>query len=391
MGDLAVTVRMNGFVVEDRVLPIRRLVRIGEVDGADVTFPGADVVVVRMGDRLALRGRHLEEGEQMEIALGSIQVSVEHTMRARLPSEWAGLVDWRFAAAAVLVTVAGGWVDAAEAWADRLPDSPSGIASLVQRTLNAVEPAEPDGQLSAASTAPDSPGVVDEVVAVLAEGPRHLPDDHTSGIGWYPWYRQAVPTDDQVDRAYERFGRDASDLTARRQLARAAYDRDDHEEAAWHYTRLLEQEPSDRQARLRLAWAEKRLGHHSPEIDHYRRLLEVDEGELAARAGLAVALSRLGRLDEAALELDHLRAHAPMSPHTHRAAIMFHALQGQDREALAALERCMRGRHQLSDEMELELRRDLALEPALSRLRTDKRALSLLHRHLAAAAPRPIR
>ena len=64
---------------------------------------------------------------------------------------------------------------------------------------------------------------------------------------------------------------------------------------------------------------------------------------------------------------------------------------GVDREALAALERCMRGRHQLSDEMELELRRDLALEPALSRLRTDKRALSLLHRHLAAAAPRPIR
>ena len=61
---------MHGFLVEDRVLKVDRLVRIGESDQALVSFPGADIAVVRMGRWLSVRGRKLEEGDEVAIFLG---------------------------------------------------------------------------------------------------------------------------------------------------------------------------------------------------------------------------------------------------------------------------------------------------------------------------------
>ena len=397
MGDLSVTVRMNGFVVEDRVLPVRRLVRVGEAEGAEVSFPGADVVVVRMGDRLALRGRHLEEGEQMDIALGPVSVTVEHTVRAHFPLEWAGLWDWRFCAAAVIMITAGAWVDAADAWVDTLPERES-AGELIEVALGEAMSKEvvgkdaSDANLAAVSAPGDAAGQSTLLVTpALAEGPRHLPDDLVTGIGWYAWYRAAVPEDDQLDGAYERFAWSTADRADRRRLAWAAYDRDEYEEAAWHYQWLVERDPSDVQARLRVAWAKKRMGHHDEEVAQYQAVLELEPGNTAALGGLAVALARKGRLDAASETLDQLRATAPMSSLTHLATTHVLALQGRDSEALRSLDDCIQARRQLSSELQLELRRDLALDPALSRLRRDRRTLTMLHRHLAAAAPRPVR
>lgn len=382
---------MNGYVVEDRVLPVRRLVRIGEAEGADVSFPGADVAVVRMGDRLALRGRHLEEGEQMDISLGPVAVTVEHTVRAHFPMEWAGLWDWRFCAAAVLMTTVGAWVDAAEAWVDTVPESEL-VAQLLGEVIPGKAPADAaDANLSAVSSPAEAGAAASASLPALAEGPRHLPDDLVTGIGWYAWYRAAVPEDDQLEGAYERFAWNLADAADHRRLARAAYERDDYEEAAWHYRWLVERDPDDLHARLRVAWAEKRMGHHEAELEQYRAVLEREPQHTEALAGMVVALARKGRLDASAGALDQLRASAPMSPLTHLASAHSHALQGRDSDALRALESCILSRRQLSSELQLELRRDLALDPALSGLRRDRRTLTLLHRHLAAAAPRPVR
>jgi hypothetical protein len=68
---------------------------------------------------------------------------------------------------------------------------------------------------------------------------------------------------------------------------------------------------------------------------------------------------------------------------------MIAAVQGHDDEALQALDKTLDARAQLSDELQVEIRRDLAIDPMLSSLRKDRRMSAILRKHLGAGAPRP--
>lgn len=389
MGDLSVTVRLNGEVVEDRALRVDRVVRIGEAEGAAVAFPGADLAVVRAGRRLLVRGRALAEGDTLELSLGPVDVVVEHSLRGSTPSELHSALDRRFLVVVALVTAAGTWLDAASGWVERNPlqlalhetgHEPAlvqGEAS-VQRTTLGPSPAGADGALEVAS-------------ADVADGPRHVPDDDASGTGWYAWFRRVVPEDAQVLDAYARLQLNPLDAAAHRIVARAAYGEDEYDVAVWHYRWLAAHSPEDRDVLLRLARAERRRGRHAAEVDLYQQVLAQDPANVDALGGLAVALARLGRLDEAWNRVDALQAVAPMAPVTDLTVATLAALRGEDREALDALDRAIGARAQLSEEAQIELRRDLAVDPVFADLRKGKRLRALLHRHMGAAAPTPTR
>lgn len=390
MGDLSVMVRLNGQVVEDRVLLAPRVARLGEAPDADVPFPGADITVVRVGRGLSLRGRTLEEGEELEISLGPVELHVEHTVRRPVPSELAGRFDRRFLMVVALVTVVGSWLEAVESWAeDNLHHvAPDGVVAGLYEALGSAAVEEDDARRAAAVTGRDRSSLVEPPVA-RALGPRHRPDDVLTGTGWYRWYRSAVPADsEQLDAALARYLRDASDADARRLLGRAAYDADDPEEALRQFEWLVQHHPSDRDARLRLARAAMRLGRHDVEIDNYHAILDEEPKHVTARAGSAVALARLDRLDAAAVHLDELSLVAPDHVSTHLARAKVAALEGRDGEALDSLEAAYAARASLSAEGQLELRRDMALDPAFARLRGDLRMRSLVTRHVGAAGPR---
>jgi Flp pilus assembly protein TadD len=398
VGDLAVTVRLNGILVEDQVIPVRSVVRIGESPDALVHFPGADVAVVRLGKRLAMRGRSLEEGEEMEISLGPTHVHIRHTHKFRPPSALQATIDARFLVAAVLVMVMGSWVDAAEYWLDHQPRD-EGAAPITQilQVFEAVQNGTP-GPLNTAMTPSDGllesetdGGNQEAISPVMADGPRHIPDDAQTGTGYYEWYRSVVLTDNQVGDASVQFLRDKEEPTARQVLALDAYSRDDFESAAWHYQWIVDHFPSDRAARIRLARAEKRLGYHAREVDLYRSVLSINPASTEARAGLAIALTRLGRLDEAAEALDALLITAPHHPSTNLTIATIAAMQGHESQAVEALEASFNGRAQLSQELKIEMRRDIALDPAFKDLRGDWMLRAMLLRHLGAAAPRPVR
>jgi hypothetical protein len=65
------------------------------------------------------------------------------------------------------------------------------------------------------------------------------------------------------------------------------------------------------------------------------------------------------------------------------------SLQGREDEAIAHLEEAISRRGAMSDDLQIELRRDLALDPALAPLRADPRLRAMLSRQLGAASPRP--
>jgi hypothetical protein len=389
VGDLGVSVLMHGSVVEDRVIPVRQMVRLGESDDAVVSFPGADLAVVRVGRALALRGRVLEEGEEMCMSLGPVEVRLLHTVRGgAFPLEWGFFVDKRFLAAAIVATVSGTWLDTAESWVE---DHGRALGSSVVDTF--LDTMHGRGGLEAkAVVAPDS-RPSDEAArpseeSRISEGPRHESDDRLTGTGYYAWYRAAV----MADTAHGSWvPLDRTDVAARRRLARAAYDRDDWDAAAWHYRWLVEHVSDDRTAKLHLAWAERRRGQHDVEVALYKEILAAEPNDVLADAGLALALARLGRMGEAKEMVDNLQVAAPMDPYTDLTMAMVAAVQGHDEEALAELDKALDGRAQLSDELQVELRRDLAIDPVLSSLRKDRRMSAILRKHLGAGAPRPVR
>lgn len=395
MGDLAVTVRLNGVLVEDRILKVSTVVRLGDAPDATVPFPGADLAVVRIGSRLALRGRCLEEGEEMELSLGATQVLLQHTPKFTSPPMLSARFDRQFMVAALLVLAVGSWIDAASYWVQH---QPSDIALPFTRMVNAVKAFQPlpSTQLGAAvRTHPDALlQALDSEPAVevrRADGPVHVSDDQLSGTAYYAWYRSAILDDaHQSDEAMLQFLDTPGDPEVRRIMARTAYNRDDYDAAAWHYRWLLERDPDNLDAKLRLARSIRRLGFHSEEIEIYREVLQVEPNNVEALSGMSTALLRLGRLDESQSVLDTLMMHAPRHPYTHITQSIIFAWHGRTEEAVAFLEKGFDDRDQLSEEMQVELRRDISLEPAFQSLRRDWHLRAMLLRHLGAAAPRPM-
>ncbi len=391
MGDLGVVVKLNGAVVEDRIVHARQFARLGEAPGADVVFPGADLTVFRIGSRLSIRGRSMAEGDTLHIALGSVDVELEHRFSTVAPGEFSGRFDGHFLLVVALVTVMGAWTEIAQGWMQRHWSSVD-TAAFVSRVVSG--PPVDWGATRHASTMLRAERH-DEVVPVaypLADGPLHLSDDKESGTGWFRWYRSAVPHDDeQLDIAIERYLREPNNTEARRLLAHSAYNADDYAESARQYRWIADRYPTDLDARIGLAKAEMRLGHHSTEVHEYRAALLIQPGNSTALAGLAVALSRLQRLDEAAWALDELGMVHPRASVSAVAFAKVAALEGRNDDAFDWLDRAVSNRGALSEDERLELRRDIAIDPALARIRKDVRLRSLVNRHLGAAGPRPIR
>lgn len=399
MGKLSVVVSLHGVVVESRVLSVHREVCLGEAKGADISFPGAHLVVRRAGDGLLVRGRTLAEGDGLEIQLGRILVQLEHTRTGfrgviPVPHELSGSFDGRFLLMLLFIVVGSTWIDAFEFWvADRF------APILEERAYVDAGPrpsADAGGDVESSAAVAMGRGEQRQPTTTvsdrLVDGPPHESDDHASRVRWYRWYRSEAPSDyEQLDAAVAALEVDARNADARSFLGRAAYDADRYRQAADQYGEILRMHPADPSTRLRLAHAEMRLGHHQVEIRHYGWLLESNPDDVAALAGMVVALTRLERLDEADAHLEELRVEHPDHALTHLTRAKVAALAGRDADALEHLDELMRTRTTLNAEWRLELRRDIALDPAFARLRKDIRLRGLMNRHLGAAGPRPMR
>ena len=230
---------------------------------------------------------------------------------------------------------------------------------------------------------------------MLREGPEASSDDRATGVAYYAWYRGVVPEDDELGvLARERLERNPSDRGAHELLARSAYAADRFELSAAHFRWLVDRDvlglgPGEQELRWRLARTERRLGRHSSEAALYEQMLADDPADAWALAGKATVMARLGRFDEAVSLVEQAEASAPSQPYLGVYAAVVAAEQGLDDRAVELLEAVVEQREHLAPEYQVELRRDIAMDPSFAAVRSGDRLRVMLARHLGAAAPRP--
>lgn len=392
MGDLHVTVRYHGAVIEDRVLPVRGAVRLGESEGAEVQFPGAEITVCRVGCDLDISGRRLKPGQRTGVSTGAVHVQVEHVERLTIPRLSGGHFDLRFFLVAMAVTAGGMWLDTLASVAE----NPAGgaLAYHYERLQAALPASGVDDRRSqrVTSVQPNSdlyllPPARDHLV----DGPPAHPDDSVTGWAYYPWYRAIVPASLGDRAARQRQAAAADDRALHAAVARDSYQADRWEVSHLHYQWLSKADPGEVEWLYGLGLARKRMGMHRAELETWERLLELDPDHFMALGNRAVSLARQDRWSEVSAALTRMYRAAPDHPYGHVFEATCAALQGREDEAVASLERAVATRGAMSDELQIELRRDLALDPALAPLRADPRLRAMLSRQLGAASPRPHR
>ncbi len=389
MGSLSIQLRLHGEVVDNRTISVRRPLLVGDWPGSVVAYPGPPQRVTREGDSIRVGPKRLKQGESVTFNYGDVGVTLSHTAKRWTPLD-VPVFDTRFLAAVIVLVASGHWLDAASHW---LAIQSWSMPENVQVALEVVG-MEPRGGRSSPSLAVVRGAQAKgdgAVVTHRTDGPEHLGDDHVTGVGYHRWFKRNLPLDSNAFQANERLDVDPDDIEARRIIGRAAYNAGRNSLAAWHYRQILERYPDDVHARLRLAWAERRRGRHSVEARHYREILDVQPNHPLALGGLSQAKARLGEQATAHLLLDQLHAVAPGHPFTDLSSAVVEALQGDGNEAYRSLGRVVERRELLDEELQVELRRDIATDPALSRLRTQWRLRAMLRRHLGAASPQGIR
>ena len=389
MGDLHVTVSYHGSVIEDCYVPVRGAVRLGEAEGARVGFPGADLTVYRVGDAYELNGERLGPGERTQVIRGAVAIQLEHVEHLRLPRFSRGHFDARFLLIAMAVTASGMWLDTLTSVAEH----PAGgfIAEQYDRVRSEL-PGGVEDQRSQRTTSvqPNAelymlPPTRDHLV----DGPPARKDDSVTGWSYYPWYRSVVPSTRESSAARSRLSAHPDDATLHAVIARDAYHSEKWEGAHHHYHWLAEEDGGEPDWMLGLALSRKRLGMHRAELETYERLLVLDPGNFLALGNRAVSLARQDRWSEVPAALARMYRAAPDHPYAHVFEGTCAALQGREDEAIAHLELAVASRGLMSDDLQIELRRDLALDPALGPLRADARLRAMLSRQLGAASPRP--
>ena len=388
MADLHVTVRFNDFIVEDRVLHVKDVLRIGESSDAIVHFPGAAVAVCRVGETLDIRGRRLAEGERTGFSLGQVHVELEHLAPLEVRRMTPPAIDARFLLVAMAVTTAGMWFDAVHSVVDSPPEGP--VASWVEdaREVAPFLGDAGDDLARRAAVQPNGDIAYLPQVVIRGEGREATNDDAVTGYGYYPWYRLEVPSTLQAELARLRLDEDPSDWTQHALIARGAYDNDNWRDALAHYQELVERQPEDTRWLFGVAQSQKRLGLHRMELETYARILELDETHVHALGNGAVAFARMGDYETAEAWLVDMRSAGSSDPYVAVYEGLVAASQGDEVTALEQLEGALTSREAMTDSQRVELRRDLAMDPALSQLRSNRVMRSMLWRHYGAASPR---
>ncbi len=390
MDRVHVSVSLYGEVVEDFMVPVGEGIWLGDHPKSRRSFPTPPLFVHAKKGGILVGGRRLYPGQTARVSRGAVGMRIQCTPpKRKMEIRWHG-VDLGFLLVLVGVSVGGMWID----MLDRVLESGQGGEALTAladvRDRLHVSRLTPEG-VEEGRTAAVHPqggmGAMPEIPPGSWAGRRAQPDDSDSGWGWYGWYRDSVPVIAEAVHAQEKLTWRPDDHELRAHVGRAAYASERYEEALFQFRWLVAQSPADARWLEGMALAEKRLGMHSQELAAYRQILERNPNHMLALGSSAVVLARLGRLAEAWEALEELRALYP----AHALPLVYEglvfAIEGKEAYALAALEEGLTRYGSLSKSLQVELHRDIALDPAFSRLRSDARLVGLVEGLLGTHIP----
>jgi tetratricopeptide (TPR) repeat protein len=206
------------------------------------------------------------------------------------------------------------------------------------------------------------------------------------GWGVRDWIRAAPPTDRaelarRANTPRRRLAIDPDDPRAISLLAYYQYLQEDYDAAIANYDRLIDLEPEESSHYNNKALIYKRRGEFAREEGLYRLALAMSPEDVVVMDNLALNLAHQGKFAEAWRWMEKVGKLDPGDCYAelHRSKIA--ALEGREGDALAYLERALRGLAQTDIMHHIEFRADVRLDPAFARLRADEAFLSLLERY----------
>jgi len=217
-----------------------------------------------------------------------------------------------------------------------------------------------------------------------SEGLRGLPPSVERFIGWgfHDWMEASDSHTEQVvkqlelARALMRLNPD--EPYAILTVAYFAYLSENYELCQDLYRRYTTLYPEDAAGWNNLALTYKRAGQYAHEEQLYRRALALDPTSSNTQNNLAVNLAHQGRFDEAERIMAGLNPSVEERPYAnlHRAKIA--AAQGSERKAVRFLRKALADVDAMDTLHHIEFRQDIRLDPALSKLRRQRKVQRML-------------
>jgi hypothetical protein len=149
MTHVVVTIRYLGSVVEQRLIRLRDGLRLGDTTAAEVSFPGATLVLRHDARGWTVGGHRLVPGRSLVLEFGAFEVSLEGVTGApnhRLGDDGP---DLRLLVATLALVLLGAWADTATRVADRNPAVRATIQALLLRPEAPADAVRADRRVAA--------------------------------------------------------------------------------------------------------------------------------------------------------------------------------------------------------------------------------------------------
>ena len=217
-------------------------------------------------------------------------------------------------------------------------------------------------------------------------GPIHQPDDASSGVAFYTWYRSQIKSSPLLPSALRLYQRNPQSQQAHWMLGMYAYTADDPQLALWHYHHI-DKGMAHGDLYYRKALACRRLGLHDKEERIIRELHQEHPTNKNYIAAYANVLIRKNNLAEAEIYVNKLQKDDSDKAMSHYIYALWLMKSGHEKSSIDELTRTFYSSQSFTQSQRDEFVRDLALDPMFSQLRKNGRLYNLLVKFYGSEAP----
>ena len=354
MARFEVRIWRNSHLHVHEELNLRETIFIGDHPQSCYLLPSTRLVLHRIGNQVFVNGHGFLIGESLQFHDSGHDVLLQRLPPSKGPRRFFDRTLFIFS---LLLFIVGNWIFAVEMAVEESPSF---------HHLSGVFDSWEDDRLQSLKSSKS------DIFSFQSDsflGPKHIPDDQLTNVGYFKWYVNNKLPNDRSLEAWNRLGKDEKDPVAHWIIGQLAYNIDNYYEAKHHLQIAI------RDLELSSIWYELgrsylRLGLHEAEIKAYLKALSIQSDHDFSRGFLAVAYARTSQFNKANEQLSMLTEQST-EPFISWIEAKIDLLNYEPETAADKLIFSLENIDGLPQELQSELLRDISLDPIFSELRND--------------------